>query len=145
MYAKSIFTEHERLFNTVTNERLKEFLDKYPIIGADVDENSYGEFLFITFELPSSDHNSIFTFWSLGVHEYRQQIFDESCWRVHSGIRTSRCVPSGERIPKDKVIKLIQSRKKYLKKLVVRPDRESEIFRALADMSDDDYALSNIF
>ena len=77
------FTENERLFSRVNQERFKEFLeDENTVIhSAKESGNSYGDFLFVTVSRPGSADRIGMTFYGLGYHEYRERLIkDEWFW-----------------------------------------------------------------
>jgi len=85
------FTEKERLFWHVSEDRFKEIIeDKHTLIH-EVNEssNNYGYFLFVTTSRPGVLGRVAMTFCGLGYHEYRGRLLTEEdireIARVHLG------------------------------------------------------------
>lgn len=77
------FTESELLWNRISNKRFLAILNnpETKIVKYDIDGNSYGEFLFITLELPTK---SIYTFYALGYHEAKESYELNEAWKFYS-------------------------------------------------------------
>lgn len=73
------FTENERLFDRVSQIRLLEILKdpQTDILKAEMNSNSFGEFLFISTKRGVGENTSNITFYGLGYHEYRERWFDK--------------------------------------------------------------------
>jgi hypothetical protein len=138
-------TEDEKLFYKVKFNKLLQIIDEPDVLVLEYSRstNSYGNFLFI--KLYDKKENEIITYYGLGIHEFRNRyIVDDFTY-----YSTSNVIRSDEKEqivhPKDKeALKklLVSEHERYSKlskahKLV--PDKE---FEALADVSDDDAAIS---
>jgi len=101
------------------------------------DYNSFGEFLFVS----GFYFGTLYTLWGLGIHEYRERKIMN--WRVNSG---------NEIIYKDKpaislqeVLKKIRQRRKEVARwLDPEQSEDGALFSTIADVSDEDSALSEI-
>ena len=62
------FTDHEKLWDKISNSRFRALLDdtQTMIHKAEVGANSYGEFLFVTVSRPEEGRRHVLTFYGYG-------------------------------------------------------------------------------
>lgn len=137
------FTDHEALWDTVSDARVTELLSDpaTTLHSVTEDENNYGNFLFITCSRTENGRPMYVTFSGLGYHQPRGRWITDN-WTFYT--TNSRY---GERlgtITLAEVEQAIATRRADVEG--VREDTEQTEqqvwFELLADMSDDDYALS---
>jgi hypothetical protein len=140
-----VFTEREALFDTVTDERFMAFLqDEQTVIhSANMSSNTFGEFMFVTMSRSVEEAKQAVTFWGLGFHDYRERWiasnwnwYETRLWRELAEVS----------LPKDEVIQLLEERRKEIAPYVnqTQQSRQGMLFELLADMTDEDGALSDL-
>lgn len=139
------FTERERLYNRVTDGRLRAFLadDGTTIHRIEASSNSYGHFLFVTISRAAGDKSRLVTFYGLGEHEHRERWFvDEWCWY------RANFLPGGieQEIARDEAEELIQQRREEIAPYVNQQAQSGrgKLFELFADLTDDDCALAEM-
>ena len=140
-------TEHERLHDRVSDQRLQQILDdeKTTIHSVEVSTNNYGEFLFIATSQTDGQNRKAITFWGGGLHEYRDR------WITHEWFYYSWNPPPGpdrleKTVSKEEANKNIRQRKDEIAHYGT-PDVQSErgkLFELLADLTDEDGAYSEL-
>lgn len=139
--AKTILSNDEITFGRITTKKLKTILDNHQVkLGRfHIDSNSFGEFLFVSFSIGEL---SLFV-WGLGYHNYRNVYYtDEWFLSTGNGVKKTSTIYS-----KDVLYEMMEERMEIINtesKNHENSDEHSTLFTALADMCDDDYALSNI-
>lgn len=139
------FTERERLYYRVTDERFRALLDdaSTTIHRGEVSSNSYGSFLFLTISREREHQREYITFYGLGFHEFRERWYINE-WFWH------RSNPFPELLEKqlshDEAETLIQER---LDDVLPYVDGESQsgrgkLFELLADLTDEDGAIAEL-
>jgi hypothetical protein len=139
------FTEQEVLYTRISDERFQQLLDdeQTTIHQVILSTNNYGEFMFVTASRPGETTRQTITMWSLGLHEYRERwVIDEWFWYP------APTLPGQERdiIPKEDVEKVLAQRRDEIAHYGT-PDiqtRRGKLFEYLADLSDEDFAWSEI-
>jgi len=144
MYEKFEFlNENEHLFETVNFKRLIQILkmDKIQILNYQRSTNSYGEFLFITIKIIG---NSIpLVFYGFGLHEYRGEYFVDK-WRMYIG-NTFDLEKTNIQNKKEVINYLNLEYKKWKRIKETDVVERDNTFCMVADMADEDYALSNLW
>ena len=134
--------ENQLLFDSIPFKRVKELInnDETKIISLEQSYNSYGQFYFLHLEI----NNEQFMFYGLGFHEYRNRYYVNTL----KFDKVQTCLIKSEYKPLDKkdIISQLDKLKIKFQKLAdsfkEEPDRE---FEMIADIADDDYAISNYF
>ncbi|MEZ4667883.1 MAG: hypothetical protein R3E39_08210 [Anaerolineae bacterium] len=132
-------TEHERLFDRISDERFRTLVQDIETIvhKMEVSANTYGEFLFVTTSRTVDTDRHRITFWGLGFHEYRERwLTQEWFWYV------SMSNPEIDEIEltKEEVEALLKERRDEIAPYS-NQDSQSErgkLFDMLADLTDDD-------
>jgi hypothetical protein len=138
------FTEREQLFSRVSTERLRAFFDHETTIihRANVDMNSYGEFLFITLSLTGDPKRTVLTFFGLGLHEHRERwLVDEWFW--HRSNPSEKTL--AEQIERAVAEDILRERQAEIAAAATdqTQSKRGQLFDLLADLSDDDGALAD--
>jgi hypothetical protein len=128
---------------SVTHERMLEFINTYPVMDISVDNNNYGEFQFISvkavaFMNNGSPRDELIQFWGNGYHEYRGVMMVR--WNYNIG--NAFLMDDKTEMNKSEVIKQIESRRA---EMGIRKDSKQETsgntFELLANLLDDDAAM----
>ena len=140
-------TEHERLYDRISDQRLQQILDDEQTIihSVELSTNNYGEFLFIATSRSDGQNQRAITFWGLGLHEYRER------WIIHEWFYYPWNPPSGSErlevtLSQDEANKHIRQRKDQIAHYGT-PDvqsRRGKLFEFLADLTDEDGAYSEL-
>jgi len=138
-------TENEKLFSKISFKRLKKLLleKDIEILRFERSTNSYGEFLFITCIEKGNDIT--YSFYGCGLHEYRNTYLND-VFHFYSG--NSVKVLFNNPIPLDKNKTLLDLEIEYnkYKKIELEDNRDEDTtFSMIADMADEDYAISNLY
>jgi hypothetical protein len=105
--------------------------------------NTFGEFMFVTMSRSVEEAKQAVTFWGLGFHDYRERWiasnwnwYETRLWRELAEVS----------LPKDEVIQLLEERRKEIAPYVnqTQQSRQGMLFELLADMTDEDGALSDL-
>lgn len=128
--------EQMYLWDKISEQNLLKVLLQSVIRSYNIDYNSYGEFLFIDFTYKGNGY----TVYSYGLHEYRKQIFKEN-WKIFSGTSFH----SDKEIQLSEILKAIEERKKVVDRMK-SPDQDNEsyMYNELADVCDEDGAMSEL-
>ena len=135
------FTENERLFDRVSDERFRAFIfsENTIIHRAIISSNNYGEFIFITASCPKEGKRECITFWGYGLHEYRERwLTKEWFWhRANQFPETMR-----QQLSSEGVEELLQARLEEIAPYVgeTTQSKRAQLFEMLADMGDEDGA-----
>ena len=138
-------TEEEVTRWRVPDERLKEILaiPDTTINTIQVSSNTYGEFLFLTASRGRGEKRVCMSFYGLGYHEYRERwISNEWFWRQ----TPTRFVPAHQPIAQEEALAQLSDRLDEISPYLTE-DTQTEtgrMFEALADITDDDAALSEM-
>lgn len=137
------FHAREILFDRVSDERFQVLLADAgtTVHRVEVTANSYGEFCFCTLSRPGQDRRIFVSFYSLGYHEHRERwLTGEWFWFV------SQPWPelAEEVLPKADAQKRIQARRQAIAGFAaeVTQSRRGQLFELLADLGDDDGAIT---
>jgi hypothetical protein len=139
-------TEREVLFNHLTDTRLQSLLDQPDLLihSAEVDSNSYGEFLFLTLSKAYQGKRFTLTCYSLGWHEEREEWIQGS-WAFYQNNPLEALAQ--KTLSKAEVQTLLKGRQAEVtawSQAVTPPLRRALLFRLLADLTDEDGAHSEL-
>jgi hypothetical protein len=139
------FTEHEKLYDRITNKRFEGWIqdEQTTVHSVELDSNNYGEFLFVTTSRNTHQGKSRITFWGLGFHEYRDRwITDE--WRWYEPVANPE--RDKKSLDKSEVQKLLQNRQSEIAPQSHRnvQSKRGELFEIVADLTDDDGAIAEL-
>ena len=129
--------EELELFDRIKENKLLNILKNASIKGCKIDRNLYGEFLFIEFVLKDEPY---FVF-GLGLHEYRGKILRDF-WDMNLANDYIKEQPS---IDFGLVLNAIEQRKEEIEELEEFTTKETILFDILAELSDEDGALSMLY
>lgn len=139
------FTEREQLYYRVSDARFRAFIDdeQTRVHSIREDGNNYGEFLFVTVSRTVSDQTASVSFFGLGFHDHRERWFTKE-WFWYENHPVSNVLR--ETLPKDEAKVLIQERRGQIQPYVTDAQQSSraKLFEIIADLSDDDGALSEL-
>lgn len=127
------------LYDDVDHEDVLRFVrGAERIVNCDIDHNSYGEFMFLTLYYKGKQ----FQFYGLGLHEFRKKIYLKK-WKcngidVNEGIYRNKPDIDKEVVLLD-IIERYQEAEKWEKP---KQSASSSMFNELADLGDDDGAIS---
>lgn len=141
------FTERERLYYRVSDERFQQLLEdeRCTVHSVELSANNYGEFLFVTVSVPEQacrpvgERKSVFTFWGLGLHEYRERwIHQHWCWYE----AFSRPELLERTVDKVLAHQQLQERRDHISPYLdhQQQSKRGQLFELLAEMSDEDGA-----
>lgn len=139
------FTEHEQIFSHVTHARFRElvFDPQTTIHRARVDCNTYGEFVFITASRLKGEGREVYTFWGLGLHEYRDRWLMDT-WFYHRANQ----YPAEMKLQMEQaeVEELLRERQAEIVPYAEehRQSRHGQMFEDLAELTDDDGTLADL-
>lgn len=139
------FTEQERLFDRVSHNRLIEILKdrETAILKAEMNSNTFGEFLFVSTKRGVGDNVAHVTFFGLGFHEYRERWIDKE-WSWYESTPSSETDP--EELTHEEVLAVITERQAEIAPEVGRQTQSSRgrLYEMLADLTDEDGALTEL-
>jgi dTDP-D-glucose 4,6-dehydratase len=131
--------------SSVTHERMLEFIRSYPVVDVTIGSNSYGEFQFVSCKVivymdDGNPREECIQFWGNGRHEYRDVLLVK--WEYNVG--NSFLIKGKRAMPKADVIRQIEERRLAMGiNSQSKQEKSGNEFEFVADLSDDDYALSN--
>ena len=134
----NLLTENEALFSRVSYSRLKEIIKNPDVEVAELERttNTYGEFLFIS--IMEKENPFPIVFYGFGIHEYRSQYLNDTI-HYYSG----NLIDEPKRISKAYALKTIEKNHSKWKKIEARePIEEDTLFSEMADIADEDGAMS---
>ena len=136
-------TNREELDNHMSHERFLEFLRKYPICEVSRDSNSYGEFTFVSLRVErplnaGGTYTDCLQFYGNGTHKYRD--ITPPFWWFNIG--NGFIVADKSALNKGKVITQIERERQII---CFDNTPKDNYFTLMADISDDDCALINVF
>lgn len=139
-----VFSENEELFSRVTHGRFLAFVsnERHIIHRAGVDTNSYGEFFFVTVSTPEkASDRAAFTFFGLGLHEYRDRYFTDE-WHFY---RSSHMPKTNEAsLILDEFMAMLSERQSEVAADMSQhgQSKRGKLFEQIADLTDDDGAIA---
>jgi hypothetical protein len=139
-------THHEDLFDRVGDARLQMLLtsDKTTIHKAQLDSNSYGEFMFLTLSREHNGKRHYVMFYGLGFHEQRERWIVEE-WQFFSGGEYS--ASKHEPLTAEQAQKILTERRSDVQtwaKDAPAPSKRAHLFEMLADLTDEDGAYAEL-
>jgi len=135
-------TENEQLFDRISDVHFRTLLsDENTLVHmVELANNSFGEFQFITISRPTTSGRLYATFWGNGYHDYRERwIMSE--WRWYESARHEDQI-----LAKTDVEAMLRQRTEEIVKYATQPTQteRGRLFEILADLTDDDGALSDL-
>ena len=139
------FTEGEKLFDRVSNERFQELIQhpETQVHNAEISSNSYGEFLFLTASRPSEKGRVVAVFFGLGFHDYRERWLHNE-WKFYETPTYQETLE--QTLSQEEVQECLTERLTDISPYLTH-DTQSErgrIFEMLAELTDDDGAISEM-
>jgi len=142
------FTEHERLYDRVSDARFMELLRDAQTIVHEISAstNSYGEFLFIILSRPNErGDRDCATFFSLGYHDRRERWMTDT-WSWYDAHQPEERME--KHIELSEAESLIQARREEIaedmRQFPTVQTQSAMLFELLADLSDEDGAATEI-
>ncbi len=139
------FTEHERLFDRISHNRLIEILKdpQTAILKAEMNSNTFGEFLFVSTKRVTGENVAHITFFGLGFHEYRERWVDKE-WSWYES--TPSLEGDQEALSPDEALAIITERQAEIAPEIGRQAQSSRgrLYEMLADLTDEDGALTEL-
>ena len=140
------FTESEKLFGWISEERFQQYLtDSHTTIHqVNISTNSYGEFCFTTLSRtnPLTQAPDAYTLYGYGYHEYRDRYFIRE-WRWYQ----SNTYPDlmEQILTLEEAQQILQERKNEIEPFAQAhtQSQQGKMFEMLAEISDDDGAISD--
>lgn len=141
-----VFSENEELFSRVSHARFLTFVsdERHIIHRAGVDSNSFGEFFFATVSMPEeSSTRAAYTFFGLGLHEYRDRYFTDE-WHYYRSQHVSK--DSQYALTVDDFMSLLSERQLEVAAELSRHNqsKRGKLFEQIADLTDDDGAIAEL-
>lgn len=139
------FTEQERLYDRIRNERFMALLsdERTAVHHIEVSSNDYGEFLFVTMSQPVGEERKFLTFWGLGYHESRERWLTDE-WRWYETVQFRQQIP--QKLDPEDAQAWIQERIDEITPQI-QPHQQSmraKLFEMLADLTDEDGATTEL-
>lgn len=135
------FTEHEKLYDRISDTRLKALLaDNHTTIHTiELSTNNYGEFVFLTISREMDGQRTVVTFWGLGFHEYRERWITDH-WSWYTSHSTTDAIK--QRLPVKQAETILRQRQEEIASYVSKDTQtqRGQLFELLADLTDDDGA-----
>lgn len=139
------FTERERLYDQLGHRRFLTLLRdvQTTIHTAELSENSYGEFLFVTISRPNEVARRQLTFYGLGYHQYRERWITD-VWSWYEGSELART--QEQHLTREEVEQLIANRQQEVAQYLNKTSQSSrgKLYELLADLTDEDGAIAEL-
>lgn len=141
------FTEHEKLYDQISDKRFRALLgDEATIVHkAGVDGNNYGEFMFVSLSRKAEGCCSSVTFWGMGYHEYRERWMTDH-WRWYQANPLPQAL--AQKLTYEEVEELLKIRQEeiapYANQTQTTQTERGKLFEMLADLTDDDGAIAEM-
>lgn len=139
------FTERERLYDKLGHARFLSLLadERTTIHTAELSENSYGEFLFVTVSRPNTVRRVQMTFYGLGFHDHRERWITD-VWPWYEGSELSKI--REQRLSREAVEQLIAKRQQEIAPYLNQATQSSrgKLYEFLVDLTDEDGALAEL-
>ncbi len=139
------FTEHEKLWDRVSHPRFMALVENEQthVHSVELSSNMYGEFLFVTVSRAADHERVSLTFYGAGYHEHRERWITDS-WAWYE--TTLDGDKAQQTVEKAQAIQQIEERQAeiapYAKEL--RQTARGKLFEMLADLTDEDGAMSEL-
>ncbi|MCB2160482.1 hypothetical protein KQH40_00180 [bacterium] len=144
-YEKFGITDNEVSLWRISDDRLKEILANPNTVfhNFEINQNNYGEFLFLTASRGVGQDRICMTFWGLGYHEYRERWIHKE-WFWHQ--TPTDFVDPSKKLSQEDSQKLLDGRREEITHHLDSHEQseQGKLFEALADMTDDDAALAEM-
>jgi hypothetical protein len=138
------FTEREKLYDQVSHQRFLSILHQQDIEVHELreDTNSFGEFLFVTISCRNDQPRKLYTFYGLGYHDYRERWISDIWQWFESQRKLNTFAP----LQKQNALADITEREVFVQsqQSPEPPSRSAEVFSLLADLTDEDGALTDL-
>jgi hypothetical protein len=129
----------------IADDKLKEILatPNTVVHKIEINDNNYGEFLFITTSKGTGPQRTCMTFWGLGYHEYRERWIHLE-WFWHQ--TPASLVDPLEEISQEDALAQLERRREEITPHMYEDTQteQGRLFESLADMTDDDAALAEM-
>jgi hypothetical protein len=139
------FTENERLFDRISHNRLIEIVNdpQTAVLKAEMNSNSFGEFLFVATKQGVGERIAHITFYGLGYHEHRERWIDKE-WSWYESTPSSETDQA--ELTKEEAIAIITERQVEIAPDLGRQTQSSrgQFYEMLADLTDEDGALTEL-
>jgi hypothetical protein len=139
------FTEREQLYYRISNKRFEAFFTDVAttIHRIEVSYNNYGEFLFVTASRETGQGRQPVTFYGAGFHEMRERWISQE-WFWYKGNTYSAATKLI--VPKEEAKEILERRWAEIAPYVtaVEQTRRGQLFEMLADLTDEDGAVSEM-
>ena len=147
LYLKTVdifgLTNKEQLYDFTSDTHFQAILqsEETTIHQITVDTNSYGEFMFVTVSREAAGKPRFMTFWGLGFHEPRERWLTQE-WRFHESYIRKFPPP----MSKEEASQEIQQRRDDIANDAIdtTPTQAAMLFNLLADLTDEDGALTEL-
>jgi hypothetical protein len=139
------FTEGERLFDRVSDERFRALIEDGQTIvhKVELSSNNYGEFLFVTASRPAGEGRAVAVFWGYGLHEYRERwLREEWFWYEAPAYQDTMEQTLSREEAHERLKQRLEEIAPYLANQ--RQSERGRIFEMLADITDEDGALADL-
>jgi hypothetical protein len=139
------FTEQERLFARVSDERFRALIEdeRTTIHKVELSSNSYGEFVFVTASRPAGEDRAVAVFWGYGFHDYRERwLKDEWFWYESPAYPDTMEQTLSQEEAQERLKQRLEEIAPYLGDQ--EQSERGRIFEMLADITDDDGALADL-
>ena len=139
------FTEREHLYDQLSHARFMELLadEQTTIHAAELSENSYGAFLFVTISRPKADKRTYLTIYGLGYHEYRERWITE-VWSWYEAMETPKL--QAQRLTREEVEHTLSQRQEEIRPYLNQhaQSKRGLLYEILAEFTDEDGAISEL-
>lgn len=139
------FSENERLFGRVSMVRFWEIVgsDRTRVHNAEVSNNNYGVFLFVTTSRRKGEDPTLVTFWGLGWHDFRERWLYDT-WFYHRSDPLGGILQLG--LSKAELRQVIQERIQEIEPYIHEntQSRRGRLFEEIANLSDDDATYADL-
>ena len=139
------FTESEKLWERISDNRLKALMDdpQTNIHKVSVDSNSYGEFLFVTVSRPEEGRQQVLTLFGYGYHDFRERWYTQE-WAWFRANPFSETLE--QRLTREEAEELLQARQEDIAPYVERDTQTArgKLFKMIAELTDDDGAIAEL-
>ncbi|MCB9438391.1 MAG: hypothetical protein H6673_15555 [Anaerolineales bacterium] len=138
-------TDRQQLYYRVSDVWFQAILNHPDTVihRLDLSQNDFGEYLFVTVSRTVNDEQSVLCFYGLGYHEQREQWITKH-WYWYSVHPYSQLTQ--ERVSLEEAHHQLQQRREDLKPLLTQsaPSERAVLFRMLAELTDENNALSEL-
>jgi hypothetical protein len=138
------FTEKEQLDDRISRARFMALVDDPNVDVNDikVSTNAFGEFMFVTLSCRTLRASEPLTFYGLGYHEQREH-WITGYWRWYE----STLKANGEVVSKQQAMEQVKAREEWVRDIEAsepQPSRRAQLYELLAEITDEDGALTEL-